>query len=102
MPDRAPIRTLKISSTLFEADREIRELEFLEPTSALYDELERVTEWNSHAKTRAKIVPTGLVLLEHLTGLMGSTLQKVTFSERAEANEIAAEILGEKVDAGED
>jgi len=102
MPDRSPLRTLKLSRPLHEADREIVELEFLEPTSALFDELEKAQEWNAHAKSRSKVVATGLVLLEHLTGLHASTLQSMTFDDRAKANEIASEILGERVGEGND
>lgn len=102
MPERHPLKTLKLSRPILEADREISELEFLEPTSSLFDELEKAQEWNSHAKTRSKVVATGLVLLEHLTGLHSSTLQSMTFEDRASANEIAGEILGDRVDEGKE
>ena len=97
MAERAPVRTLKLSRPLHEADREIAELEFLEPTASLYDDLERTQEWNAHAKKRSQIVASGLVLLEHLTGLHSSTLASMSFGDRKRTNEIAAEIMGEEM-----
>lgn len=85
---------MKLSQTLHEADREIDELEFLEPTGAIFDELERAQAWNANAKRRKDIIATGLVVLEHLTGVGGSALSTMTFDDRRRAMEIAGEIMG--------
>ena len=102
MADRAVVRTLMLSRPLHEAGKEIDELEFYEPSSILFDELERATEWNSHAKKRKSVVSTGMVMLEHLTKLHSSTLEKMTFGDRKKANEVAADIMGNELDLGED
>lgn len=98
---RALLRTIKLEKPIHEADREITELEFYEPTGAVFDLLECAQEANAHAKKRSAIVPTGRVLLEHLTQLDGSTLSTLSFSDRKAANEIAAEIMGAKLGEGE-
>lgn len=100
--ERKPVRTIPLETPLYEGDRRVDELEFLEPTSRLFDELERAQEWNSHVKKRKNIVATGLVLLEHLTGLHESTLATMSFSDRKAANEIAAELMGAELGEGED
>ena len=106
MADRTPVRTMPLKTKLYEADRELSELEFFEPTSEIFDELERAQEWNSHVKKRKNIVATGLVLLSQLTGLHSSTLSKMSFADRKSANKIAGEImleeLKEELGEGED
>lgn len=98
---RQLVRTMKLAKPIHEADREIEELEFWEPTGSVFDELECVESANAHAKRRKDIVPTGRVLLEHLTQLDGATLSTLSFSDRKAANDIAAEIMGAKLDEGE-
>ena len=91
------MRTLNLSSPIYEADREITELEFYEPTGAVFDVLECCQDANANAKRRKDIVPTGRVLLEHLTKLDGATLSTLSFSDRKEANDIAAAIMISKL-----
>lgn len=90
---RQILRTLKLSAPIHEADREIAELEFYEPTGALFDVLECTQDANANAKRRKDIVPTGRVLLEHLTKIDGATLSTLSFADRKAANDIAAEIM---------
>lgn len=98
---RSLVRTMKLRTPIHEADREILELEFFEPTGEVFDLLECAQEANAHAKKRRDIVPTGRILLEHLTKLDGSTLSTMSFDDRKAANELAAEIMGAKLDEGE-
>jgi len=102
MADRIAIRTMPLKEKLYEANRELEDLEFFEPQSILFDELEKAVEWNSHCKKRKNIVATGGVLLSHLTGLHVSTLAKMSFGDRKTANEIAAEIMDAELGEGED
>lgn len=99
---RQIVRTLRLSSAVHEAGAELIELEFYEPTSALFDELEAAATWNDRPTTKRKeVIPTGLVVLEHLTRLDGSTLRTLSFDDRRKANEIAAEVMGAKLETGE-
>lgn len=98
---RTLLRTLTLEKPIHEADREIVELEFYEPTGEVFDLLECAQEANAHAKKRSAIIPTGRVLLEHLTKLDGSTLATLSFGDRKAANEIAAEIMEAKLGEGE-
>lgn len=97
---RAIVRTLKLTKPIHDAGQEILELEFHEPTGAVFDELERASEWNANAKRREDIIATGLALLEHLTGLDGSAISTLCFDDRKAANEIAADLMGARLGLG--
>ena len=102
MNSREVVRTLKLSKPIHEAGEEIVELAFYEPTSRIFDKLEIAQERNSKAKRDSDYRPTGLVVLEDLTGLDSSTLGGLTFSDRFAAQEIAGEIMGATTGTGED
>ena len=91
---REVVRTLKLSKPLHEAGEEILELALYDPTSAIFDKLEIAQERNAKAKKDKDYRPTGLVVLEDLTGLDASTVRNLTFADRFKAQEIAGEIMG--------
>lgn len=101
MAERAILRTLKLSTPVHEADREITELEFLEPTGRLYSALERAQIQNANARKPSEIVSTNLVILHHLTGVGPATLETASFADLTKAFSIAGEILGKDVVEGE-
>lgn len=101
MAERAIVRTLKLSRPIHEADREIDELEFFEPTGRLFSELERVQVQNENAKRPRDIKSTSLVILEHLTKIGPEALETATFGDLKRAIEIAGEIVGKDVGEGE-
>lgn len=101
MAERAIVRTLKLSQPIHEADREIDELEFREPTGRLFSELERVQVQNANAKRAKDIKPTSFVILEHLTGIGPDALETCKFSDLSKAIGIAGEIVGKDVAEGE-
>lgn len=102
MSSREVVRTLKLSKPIHEAGEEIGELAFHEPTSRIFDKLEIAQERNAKAKRDSDYRPTGLVVLEDLTGLDSSTLGGLTFADRFAAQEIAGEIMGATTGTGED
>ena len=95
--DREVLKTLSLSKPLHEAGEEILELEFYDPTSAIFDKLEIAQEKNAKAKKDRDYRPTGLVVLEDLTGLDSSALKN-----RFKAQEIAGEIMGATLGTGEE
>ena len=100
--DREVLKTLSLSKPLHEAGEEILELEFYDPTSAIFDKLEIAQEKNAKAKKDRDYRPTGLVVLEDLTGLDSSALKNLTFGDRFKAQEIAGEIMGATLGTGEE
>lgn len=98
---RAIVRTLKLSKPINEADREIVELEFREPTSELFAEIDRVEAINAHAKRAKDVISLNFAVLAHLTGLGVETLVTMSFRDGKAALRIAGEIAGEGLDEGE-
>ncbi len=101
MAERALVRTLKLTRPINEADREITELEFYEPTGALFTAIERAQVTNANAKRPRDIVSTNLVILEHLTKVGPQALETATFGDLTKAVEIAGEIVGKDIAEGE-
>lgn len=101
MAERALLRTMKLTRPIHEADREIAELEFFEPTGRLFSDLERVQVQNANAKRSQDIRPTSLVVLSHLTKVGGEALETATFGDLKRAFDIAGEIVGKDVPEGE-
>lgn len=98
---RAIVRTLKLLKPIHEADREIAELEFFEPTSELFAEIDRVEAINSHAKRAKDVISLNFAVLAHLTGIGVETLLTMSFRDGKAALKIAGEIAGEGLDEGE-
>lgn len=101
MVERAILRTLKLSKPIHEADREITELEFFEPTGRLFAELERVQVQNENAKSPKQIRPTSMVVLAHLTQIGTEALETASYLDLKKAFGIAGEIIGQGDDEGE-
>lgn len=98
---RIVLKTMKLSKTLHDAGAEIDELAFHEPDGTFFDELEQATTFNANAKKRKDVIPTGLLILSHLTGVDESVLRSMTFDDRKRANELVVEVMGAKLDLGE-
>lgn len=98
---RAIVRTLKLSKPIHDAGRELAELEFLEPTSELFAEIDRVEAINSNAKRAKDVISLNFAILAHLTGVGVESLVTMTFRDGKAAIKIAGEIAGEGLDEGE-
>ncbi len=98
---RQVVRTLKLSKPIHEADREIEELEFLEPTSELFAEIDRVTAINEKAKRSRDVVSLNFAVLSHLTGVGIEALVTMSFRDGKQAIKIAGEIASGDLGEGE-
>lgn len=98
---RQVVRTLKLRKPIHEADREFSELEFYEPTSELFAEIDRASAVNERAKRPKDAISINFVVLSHITGIGVDALLTMTFRDGQAAIKIAGEIAAGDLDEGE-